>query len=68
MDRERSEEGRYCLVVGDEAASSYRAERLTTEREPRLEGGEQRREQRRDGESATFISLPEPLLQGAVGK
>lgn len=37
MDGEKSEEGRYCLVVGDEAASSYEAERLTTVREPHLE-------------------------------
>lgn len=35
VDRERREEGRYCLVLGDEAASSYKAERLTTGREPR---------------------------------
>lgn len=42
MDRERSEEGRYCLVVGDEAASSYKAERLTTVREPQSEKGKQR--------------------------
>lgn len=36
MDGERSEEGRYCLVAGDAAASSHTAKRLTTRREARF--------------------------------
>lgn len=43
MERE-SEEGRYCLVAGDAAASSNTAKRLTTLREARSE----RRGERRD--------------------
>lgn len=63
-----SKEKRYCLVAGDTAASSYMAQRLTTVREPHLEKGKQRDRERRDTDSATFISLSDPLLQGAVGK
>lgn len=65
MDGERSEEGRYCLVAGDAAASSHTAKRLTTRREARFF---RRDGERRDGGSAAFISLSDPLLQGAVAK
>lgn len=68
MDGERSEEGRYCLVAGDAAASSYTVKRLTTRRELHLEEGKQRDRERRDSDSPTFISLSDPLLRGAVGK
>lgn len=68
MDGEKSEEGRYCLVAGDAAASSNTAKRLTTLREAHLEKGKQRDGERRDRGSATFISLSDPLLQGAVAK
>lgn len=68
MDGGTSKEKRYCLVAGDTAASSYMAQRLTTVREPHLEKGKQRDRERRDTDSATFISLSDPLLQGAVGK
>lgn len=68
MDGERSEEGRYCLVAGDAAASSYTVKRLTTLWEPHLEEGKRRDRERRDSDSPTFISLSDPLLQGAVGK
>lgn len=68
IDGETSEEDRYCLVAGDAAASSYTAKRLTTLKEPHLEKAKQRDRERRDRGSATFISLSDPLLQGAVGK
>jgi len=50
----------------DAADSSSTAKRLTTPRERHLEKAKQRDRERR--EEATFISLSDPLLQGAVAK
>lgn len=54
-------------MAGDRTSCSSTAKRVTTQREPHLEKREAEME-RGGPDSATFISLSDPMLQGAVGK